>query len=197
MLTGINGVLSCLRKWLRLTPRSSQTSAQINAPQAALFTRPATWEDVLHTARLLNAHQVRYVLVGGYALAAHGLVRMTQDIDIAVAPDADNAQRWIAALAQLPDASAAEMRAEIDPFQGDYLHAIRINDEFTIDVLPSVAGISFEQLEPYATTVTIDGIAVNVLNLEGLLLTKQGLRPKDQADAELLRQAIEYRNTAD
>ena len=36
------------------------------------FTRPALWEDVLDLARRLNRHGTRYVLVGGYALAAHG-----------------------------------------------------------------------------------------------------------------------------
>jgi hypothetical protein len=62
-----------------------------------LFTRPATWEDVLHLARLFNRHRVRYLLVGGYAPAAHGYVRMTEDIDIAVAPDLENSRRWILA----------------------------------------------------------------------------------------------------
>ena len=57
------------------------------------YTRPATWEDVLDLARRLNRHGARYVLVGGYALAAHGLARMTTDIDIAVAPDAENNRR--------------------------------------------------------------------------------------------------------
>ena len=64
------------------------------------FTRPALWEDVIDLARRLNRHGARYVLVGGYALAAHGLVRMTTDIDIAVAPDPDNNRRWVAALAE-------------------------------------------------------------------------------------------------
>lgn len=59
------------------------------------FTRPALWDDVLDLARKLNRQGARYVLVGGYALAAHGFVRMTTDIDIAVAPDPDNNRRWL------------------------------------------------------------------------------------------------------
>jgi hypothetical protein len=160
------------------------------APSDSLFTRPATWSDVLELARLLERHQVRYVLVGGYALAAHGYVRMTQDIDIAVAPTPENSVRWIAALSHLPDHAAADMAGEEDPFQGDYLHAIRINDEFTVDVLPSVAGVSFEELEAHAVTIEAPGGSLRVLNLEGLLLTKQGIRPKDIADREILIQAL-------
>lgn len=154
------------------------------------YTRPATWDDVLTVARLLNRQGARYALVGGYALAAHGHVRMTQDVDIAVAPDPDNARRWVTALAQLPDGAAKELVGNDDPFQGDYLHAIRINDAFTVDVLPSVAGIPFDKLKRNVTGLELGGETVPVLDLKGLLLTKQGQRPKDQADAALLREAI-------
>lgn len=158
---------------------------------AALYTRPATWGDVLTTVRLLNRRKVRYVLVGGYALAAHGYVRMTQDIDIAVAPDRENSRRWIEALGNLPDGVSRELAGEQDPFEGDDLHAIRINDEFTVDVLPSVSGIPFSALESHIEWLLLGGEPVPVLNLEGLLMTKQGLRPKDQADAQVLRAALE------
>jgi hypothetical protein len=156
----------------------------------ARYTRPALWEDVVDVARRLNRHGVRYVLVGGYALAAHGFVRMTTDIDIAVAPEPENSRRWVAALAELPDGAAGELAGEDDPFGGDTLHAIRINDAFTVDVMPSVAGVAFDALAAHAQSLTIEGEAVPVLDLAGLLLTKQGDRPKDQADAALLRAAL-------
>jgi hypothetical protein len=145
---------------------------------------------VIDLARRLNRRGARYVLVGGYALAAHGFVRMTTDIDIAVAPDADNNPRWVAALAELPDGAASELADESDPFADDQLHAIRINDEFTVDVMPSVAGIDFATLEKHAVMFQLGGERVPVLDLEGLLLTKQSERPKDQADAQLLREVL-------
>jgi hypothetical protein len=148
---------------------------------------------VIGVARLLNAHGARYILVGGYALAAHGYVRMTEDIDIAVAPEPENARKWIAALAQLPDGASSALQDEEDPFQGDHLHAIRINDEFTVDVLPAVAGVPFSELERHVVWLDLHGERVPVLDLEGLLKTKQGARPKDQADARLLQQAIALR----
>jgi hypothetical protein len=139
---------------------------------------------------LFDEFQVRYVLVGGYALAAHGYVRMTQDVDIAVDPSPENSKRWIEAMARLPDAVTAEMRGEEDPFDGDYLHAIRINDEFTIDLLPSVAGVPFKELDKHAQLLEIDDVRIRVLDIAGLLLTKQGLRPKDLADRAILEQAM-------
>ncbi len=179
-----------LLRWLqsqRATPEAEAGTDSVDL----LFSRPASWEDVIATARLLNRHQVRYLLVGGYALAAHGYVRMTEDIDIAVAPDPENSRRWVLALSELPDGAAQALVEETDPFEGDYLHAIRINDEITIDVMPSVAGVAFSELEQHAQIVLLDGVPVPVLGLRGLWKTKQGLRPKDQADAAVLRQAIE------
>ncbi|NEX22440.1 hypothetical protein G3480_19370 [Thiorhodococcus mannitoliphagus] len=188
MPIGKGGRLSWLRRLLGVEP--SRAPSPIPADQSAEYTRPATWEDVLETVRLLNREGVRYVLVGGYALAANGYVRMTEVIDIAVAPDPENAARWIAALADLPDGASRALAGEEDPFEGDYLHAIRINDVFTVDVLPSVAGIGFEELAQHIVWLDLDREPVPVLDLEGLLKTKQGVRPKDQADARILREAL-------
>lgn len=180
--------------WQRLFGPAAETGpVPATAADSGDYTRPATWADVIATVRLLNAAGVRYVLVGGYALAAHGYVRMTEDIDIAVSPDPENARRWIAALAQLPDGAAGELAGEVDPFEGDYLHAIRINDAFTVDVLPAAAGVSFAELEGHIEWLDLDGTRVPVLDLVGLLKTKQGVRPKDQADAAVLRQALARR----
>jgi hypothetical protein len=155
------------------------------------LTRPALWEDVIDLVHRLNRHGVDYVLVGGYALAAHGLVRMTTDVDIAVAANTENNMRWIAALSELPDGVTSELIGEVDPFEGDYLHALRVNDIFTIDVMPSVGGIPFSTLSQQAISLVIDGETIPVLSLAGLLATKQNSqRPKDQADAALLRGAL-------
>ena len=52
----------------------------------ASFTRPATLEDLKTLLRSLNAQGVEYLLIGGYALAAHGYTRATTHIDLLVAP---------------------------------------------------------------------------------------------------------------
>ena len=154
-------------------------------------TRPATWEDVLHVVRLLQKHGARFILVGGYALAAHGYVRATVDIDFGVAPDPENARKWALALSELPDGVARELVGEDDPFKGDHLHFIRINDEITIDIMPSVAGLSFEDLLSQAVNFHFGDLVIPVLDLQGLYLTKQNsMRPKDQADAMVLKQAL-------
>lgn len=59
------------------------------------YTRPATWEDLRDLARYLADAGVEYVLVGGYAIAAHGFNRYSEDIDILVEPRLENARRCV------------------------------------------------------------------------------------------------------
>ena len=104
------------------------------------FTRPATWEDLKRLARALNSEQARYALIGGYAIAAHGYNRFSEDLDILVDPAPDNTRRWIAALSTLPDGACRELQGQDDIFQREGEYAIRINDEFTVDVMPAACG---------------------------------------------------------
>ncbi len=154
------------------------------------FTRPATWDDVVRVCRLLNEEGVEYILIGGYAIFAHGFNRQSDDIDILVNPTLENQKKWVFALSALPDKAAKELENEGNVFSPDYTMAVRINDEVTIDVLPSACGKNWETLKSHVETVQTDGIDIPVLSIEGLLLTKQGLRPKDQLDRNVLERAL-------
>ena len=150
------------------------------------YTRPATWDDLKTLARYLDEAGAEYALVGGYAIAAHGFNRFSEDIDILVNPSAENSRRWIVALSRLPDGAAAELASETDVFADDKRYAIRINDEFTVDVMPSIAGLSWEDMKPHITSTLIENVSIRLLDLPGLLKTKQGVRPKDQMDAAVI-----------
>lgn len=155
------------------------------------YTRAATWDDVKRLAALLNEAGVEYALVGGYAISAHGFNRLTEDIDILVDPSLDNARRWIVALSKLPDGAAKELLDEPDIFKDDIRYAVRINDDFTVDVMPSIGGHEWQEMKAHITRQQVDEVTIPVLDLPGLLKTKQGLRPKDLADAALIRAALE------
>ena len=157
------------------------------------FTRPATWDDLKRLAGYLEEEGVRYALIGGYAIAAHGYNRFSEDLDILVDPAPDNTERWIEALSRLPDAAAAELRGQRDLFSGGDSGAIRINDEYTVDIMPSACGHDWSELSQYVIELRVDGVPIQVLSLDGLLLTKQGLRERDRADAALLRKALAER----
>jgi hypothetical protein len=147
-------------------------------------TRAATYRDVQRIAELLEDERVDYALIGGYALALQGIVRLTEDVDILVEPSAENARRWVRALSRLPDGAAKELAGDETLHTEPY--AIRINDEFTVDVMNSASGLTWKDLLPYR--IRIDGI--QVVSLEGLLRMKEHGRLKDQADAEAIRQAL-------
>ena len=147
-------------------------------------TRAATYEDVVRVAELLEAEHVEYALIGGYALAFQGIVRLTEDVDILVEPTVENARRWVRALSHLPDGAAKELIG--DDTLHEELYAIRINDEFTVDVMNSASGFSWTDLVPYRKRIE----GMNVLSLEGLLRMKEHGRLKDQADAEAIRKVL-------
>jgi hypothetical protein len=154
------------------------------------YTRPATWDDLRCVAQYLAHEGVSYALIGGYALALHGFHRFSEDIDILVDPSPSNTERWIRALSRLPDAACAELSGTSDLFAGDGPPAIRVNDEFTVDVMASACGHAWAELAPHIDSRDLDGVYVKVLSLRGLLLTKEGMRPKDRMDAAVLREAI-------
>jgi hypothetical protein len=155
------------------------------------YTRPATWDDVATIVRYLEEAGVEYALVGGYAIAAHGFNRFTEDIDILVNPSPENSRRWIVALGRLPDGAAKELGSEPDVFADDKRYAIRINDEITVDIMPSIAGLTWEEMKLHIIRKRLGTVTASLLDLAGLLKTKQGVRPKDQMDAAVISRALE------
>lgn len=97
----------------------------------------------------------------------------------------------VAALATLPDAAANELAGDPEIFQREGHYAIRINDEITVDVMPAACGHGWQELSAYVTRMDLGGgVTARVLSLEGLLLTKEGLRDKDRADRAVLLRAL-------
>jgi hypothetical protein len=147
-------------------------------------TRAATYDDLFRVVTLLEEEGVQYAIIGGYALALQGIVRLTEDIDVLVEPTAENARRWVRALSKLPDGAARELIGDSTLHQEPY--AIRINDEFTVDVMNSASGLSWSELLPYRRRIE----GVYVTSLAGLLRMKENGRLKDQADAEAIRKVL-------
>ena len=151
------------------------------------FSRPATLEDLKALIRSLNERGVDYLLIGGYALFAHGYHRSTTDIDLLVPANRAMGERVREALMALPDQAAKD----IDPAWFEESENIRVADAFMVDIMLNACGETYETLKQYAETIDLDGIPIRTINLEGLLLTKQTMRDKDVADRIILEQALE------
>ncbi len=150
------------------------------------FSRPATLDDLKLLLRSLNAHGVEYLLIGGYALAAHGYQRATTDIDVVVPATAEAGLRVKQALMVLPDQAARDLKPEWFE-EGEN---IRVADAFVVDLMLNANGQTYDQLKQYAETIDLDGIPVRTIKLQGLLLTKQTLRDKDIADRAIIERAL-------
>lgn len=149
--------------------------------------RPATFDDLLNVVRALNSQGAEYLLVGGYALFAHGYARATTDIDILVPPTATSAERVTRALLLLPD----KVAGQIDPAWFEEGNTIRVADEFVVDVMFNACGETYESLLPHAQTIMLDDdTPIRTVDLEGLLKTKRTAREKDKIDRYAIERAI-------
>jgi hypothetical protein len=151
------------------------------------YSRPATLEDLKALIASLNAQAADYLLIGGYALFAHGYHRATTDIDVLVPATQEAGIKIRSALMVLPDQAAKD----IDPAWFDEGENIRVADAFVVDIMLNACGETYETLKQYAETVDLDGVPVRTINLEGLLLTKQTKREKDVSDRIILERALE------
>lgn len=151
------------------------------------YSRPATLEDLKILIEALNAQGADYLLIGGYALFAHGYHRATTDIDVLVPATREAGQKVREALMVLPDQAAKDL----DPAWFSEGENIRVADAFVVDIMLNACGETYETLKQYAETVDMDGLPIRTVNLEGLLRTKQTMRDKDVADRNILERALE------
>lgn len=157
------------------------------------YSRAATFEDLKSLIQSLNQQSAEYLLIGGYALAAHGYHRATTDIDMLVPARRDAGERIKRALMVLPDQAAKG----IEPEWFEEGENIRLADAFVVDIMFNACGETYETLLQFSETIEIDGIAVRTVNLEGLLRTKQTVREKDIADRLVLERALEVYRRGD
>lgn len=135
-----------------------------------------------------NAHQVEYLVVGAHALAAHGHVRATKDLDIWVRPTSGNAGRVLGALAAfgtpLHDLSAEDLS------QPGLVFQIGV-PPVRVDVITAIDGIDFDSAWADRVETELGGVRAPVLSREHLIVNKRASgRHQDLADLERL-EAIE------
>lgn len=133
---------------------------------------------------VFNAHRVEYLVVGAHALAAHGHVRATGDLDVWVRPRAANAARVLEALkdfgAPLLDLAEADLARDGTMFQIGVV-------PLRIDVLTSIDGVEFDEAWADRLVAKFAGLDVPVLSARHLVKNKRAVaRTQDLADVEWL-----------
>jgi hypothetical protein len=141
-------------------------------------------QDFKEFIQSLNDHSVRYLVVGGYAVALHGHPRYTKDLDVWIEMSAENAARVVKALEQFGFGSLG-LKEE------DFLVADQVvqlgQPPNRIDLLAAASGVNFETCYRSRLSVEVDGVPVAFIDLENLRKNKQASgRLQDLADLENL-----------
>lgn len=144
-------------------------------------------QDFKEFLKLLKEHDVRYLLIGAYAVNYHGYIRATGDMDIWVAIHPDNARK----LVQVMKGFGFENDSEITPelfLQEKKIIRIGV-PPVRLVISTSISGVEFDECYKSRIVDELDGVEVNLIDLENLKKNKKASgRPKDLADFGKLQQ---------
>lgn len=139
--------------------------------------------DFKEFAELLNANAVEYLVVGGYALAAHGHPRYTGDIDFWVSPAPANIKRLLTVLQAFGFGSLGLTASD---FEADTVVQLG-QPPRRIDLLTSIDGVDFTSCWARRETVALGGLVLQLIGLDDFKANKRAAgRLKDLADLEAL-----------
>ena len=141
-------------------------------------------QDFVDLLRALCVHDVRFLIVGAYALAVHGRPRATGDLDVWVDASPGNAPKIMRALvefgAPLHDVSAADFSRPGIVFQMGLPPG-------RIDVLTALSGLTFDEAWPDRVSAMFGDVAVSVIGRDAFIRNKRATgRAKDLGDIEAL-----------
>ncbi len=137
---------------------------------------------------LFLARDVRFLVIGGYALAAHGLPRGTDDFDLWIWAEHDNALRIFDALTTFGFGDVGLAVTDLEASD----RVIQLGTSPSrIDLLTSISGVRFEDAWAARVEVHLDGLSIPIIGRKHLVINKWSTgRPQDLVDVmKLVRQA--------
>ena len=153
------------------------------------YTRAPEPEDVVRICRSLNEAGARYLLIGGFAVVAHGAGRFTKDIDLLVDDSPENVARLKQGLRILADNAAAEISdSDVREFV-----VVRVADEVIVDLMGRACGIAYADAVTEVEQLDLGGVQVPVASPRLLIRTKDTKRPQDAIDRAFLEGLIRER----
>jgi hypothetical protein len=133
-----------------------------------------------------GAHDVRFLIVGAYAVTFHARPRFTKDLDVWVEPSEANAPRVVQALAEFGAPLQAHGVTAADFVRPGVVYQMGLPPN-RIDILTAVDGLDFAACWPRRVASTYADVAVNYLAKSDLILNKRhGARPQDLEDVKAL-----------
>lgn len=171
--TGLGGILS--HPWSDW-PNSS-------TPENTLMDPRHLSDDFRDFLICLNEAGVEYLVIGGHAVAYHGHVRPTRDMDIWIAVSPENARRAVEALTKF---FGAKLSGLSEDWFLDRANVTRFGAvPNLIEILPRVSGVEFDEAYGRRVVAEIDGQRAHIIALADLITNKRASgRHKDLADIE-------------
>lgn len=141
-------------------------------------------KDLRELLAFLTEHRVEYLIAGGHAVAFHGYPRLTEDLDLFVRADGENATRLMAALDAFGFGGVGLTAAD---FVADDRVIQLGRAPNRVDLLTRLWGVTFDDAWTHKVAGTLDGIPVWILDRAHLIQNKRATaRPQDLADAAAL-----------
>ncbi|MDD5153698.1 MAG: hypothetical protein PHR03_03375 [Desulfovibrionales bacterium] len=143
-------------------------------------------KDFKEFIQLLNENNVKYLVVGGYAVALHGYPRYTKDLDVWVELSLDNAGRILKALEKFGFGSL-DLKAD-DFLETDQIVQLGYPPN-RIDILTTLKNLTFEDCYKSRVEIEIQGVHINFIDIDSLKKNKRATgRLQDLADVENLEE---------
>jgi hypothetical protein len=149
--------------------------------------------DVVRICRALNEAGARYLLIGGFAVIAHGAGRFTKDIDLLIDDAPENVARVRRALSVLADNAASE----IDDEDVRRHVVVRVADEVIVDLMGRACGVTYAEAAADAESIERDGTPIPLASPRTLIRLKDTPRPQDALDRAFLEGVIRSRGGAE
>lgn len=141
-------------------------------------------QDFIDFVQLLNDHQVKYMVVGAYALSVHGRPRHTGDLDIWIKPDAENAGKMVRVIAEFGFGQLG--LTENDFLRENYVTQLGY-PPLRIDILNAISGVEFDEAYSARFETEVDELEISFISANDLIRNKQSVgRAKDLGDVEAL-----------
>lgn len=142
--------------------------------------------DFVEFIECCDRHDVQFLIVGGYAVAAHGHPRATKDLDVWVLIDPVNAERLVLAL---DDFGMGSVGLTADDFMESEVVIQLGYPPLRIDLLTSVTGVAFADCWMNRVVLDVGGVEAGFISLPDLIANKRAAgRPQDLVDADALEQ---------
>lgn len=142
-------------------------------------------KDILDFLELCNKYEVKYLVIGGYAVSIHGHPRSTKDIDVCIELSESNALKMVEVIKEF-GFSSLKLKKE-DFLKKDLITQLGF-PPLRIDILNDLDGVNFEEAWKNKKVVSFDKVPVNFIGYNDLLIVKEKAgRPQDIADLDKLK----------